>query len=164
MKICLVASRGGHLAELGFARELKGEAFLITEKTGDVVSLCDRVYYVDPINRRQPDAVLKIIRLFVRANGILKAEQPDVFVSTGALISIPVLILGKLRKKKVIFVESMARVEDLSLSGKIAYRFADVFVVYWESLARKYPKATCIDLFSEGKNDPCDCGNPEVPV
>ena len=74
------------------------------------------------------------------------------------------LILGKLRKKKVIFVESMARVEDLSLSGKIAYRFADVFVVYWESLARKYPKATCIDLFSEGKNDPCDCGNPEVPV
>ena len=83
MKICLVASRGGHLAELGFARELKGEAFLITEKTGDAVSLCQRVYYVDPINRRQPDAVLKIVRLFARANGILKAEQPDVLFPPG---------------------------------------------------------------------------------
>lgn len=150
--------------EICFARQLNGEKFLITEKSDNAVSLCDRVYYVDPINRRQPDAVFKIIKLFAQANRILNAEQPDCFLSTGALISIPVLILGKLRKKKVIFIESMARLEDLSMSGKIAYRFADVFIVYWKSLSQKYPKAHYIDLFNEGKHDTVDSGNAEVPV
>lgn len=164
MKICLAASRGGHLDEIGFARQLKGEKFLITEKSDNTVSLCDRVYYVDPINRRERGAIWKILQLFVKANGILKAEQPDCFLSTGALITIPVLILGKLRRKKVIFIESMARLDDLSLSGKIAYRFADVFIVYWKSLSEKYPKAHYIDLFSEGKNDTVDRGNAEVSV
>ena len=144
--------------ELSFTRQLHGERFLITEKTANAVTACERVYYVDPINRREPLAVFKILRLFVQANRILREEKPDCF------ISIPVLILGKLRKKKIIFIETMARLEDLSLSGKIAYRFADVFIVYWKSLLKKYPKARHVDLFSEEKHDICDSRNAEVPV
>ena len=150
--------------ELSFTRQLHGERFLITEKTANAVTACERVYYVDPINRREPLAVFKILRLFVQANRILREEKPDCFISTGALISIPVLILGKMRKKKIIFIETMARLEDLSLSGKIAYRFADVFIVYWKSLLKKYPKARYVDLFSEEKHDICDSRNAEVPV
>ena len=57
---------------------------------------------------------------------------------------------------KIIFVESFCRVEkygflffemiyddlcSLSLSGKIIYPFADLFVVQWKQLTEKYPKA-----------------------
>ena len=149
MNICLVASRGGHLEELCFAQKLNGTVFLITEKAACVTADYKRVYYVDHINRKEPNVIWKMIKLFWRAANILKQEQPDCFVSTGALISIPVLLLGKLRRKKIIFIETLARVETPSISGRIAYRFADVFIVYWKSLFEFYPKAIYIDLFSE---------------
>ena len=44
-------------------------------------------------------------------------------------------------KIKVIYVESYTRLKDLSLSGKIIYPLADLFVVQWKQLAHKYPKA-----------------------
>lgn len=149
MKICLVASRGGHMEELACMSELDGEKFLITEKSSNTITFCDQVYYVEHINRKDKNAIRKIVKIFIEANAILKKEKPDCYISTGALIAVPVLILGKIRKKKIIYIETLARVEDLSLSGKIVYRFADVFCVYWESLLKKYPKARYIDLFNE---------------
>lgn len=149
MKICLVASRGGHVEELRFAKELNGTSFLITEASDNDVAIAGNVYYVEHINRKEPGLIRKIIKLFFRAAKILRKEQPDCFISTGALISIPVLILGKLRGKKIVFIETLARVESPSISGRIAYRFADVFIVYWKSLLEFYPKAQYIDLFGE---------------
>lgn len=149
MKICLVASRGGHVEEIACVAGCNAEMFLITEKAPNKISFCDRVYYVDHINRKDPHIIPKIIKLVAETNVILKKEKPDCYISTGALISVPVLFLGKLRKKKIIYIESIARIEDLSLTGKIVYRFADVFCVYWESLLQKYPKACYIDLFNE---------------
>lgn len=149
MKICLVASRGGHVEELRFAKELNSTAFLITEESTNAAAICDKVYYVEHINRKEPNAIWKIFKLFFRAAAILNQEQPDCFISTGALISIPILLLGKLRGKKVVFIETLARVESPSISGRIAYCFADIFIVYWKTLLEFYPKAHYIDLFSE---------------
>ncbi|KAL2911518.1 UDP-N-acetylglucosamine transferase subunit [Polyrhizophydium stewartii] len=42
---------------------------------------------------------------------------------------------------RIVYVESFARVNSLSLSGKILYRIADCFVVQWPQLAARYPKA-----------------------
>lgn len=44
----------------------------------------------------------------------------------------------------IVYVESIARVKRLSLSAKILYhlRLADVLVVQWEALAKRYPRAT----------------------
>lgn len=152
MKFCLVASRGGHIDELlCFARKLDGTSFLITEESAAVPANWKKVYYVEHINRKQPDAIWKIVKLFWLAMKIIREEKPDCFVSTGALISVPVLILGKLCGKKVVFVETLARVNTPSISGRIVYRFADVFIVYWKSLLRFYPKAHHIDLFCEDK-------------
>ena len=149
MKICLVASRGGHVDELAFASDLNGEMFLITEKSTDEIKFCNRVYYVDHMNRKEPKLVRKMLKLFIEAAKIIRAEKPDCYISTGALISVPVLILGKLSGKKIVFIESLARVETPSISGRIVYRFADVFVVYWKSLLKFYPKARYINLIGE---------------
>ncbi|KAJ7783243.1 glycosyltransferase family 1 protein [Mycena metata] len=42
---------------------------------------------------------------------------------------------------RVIYIESFARVESLSLSGKLLYPFVDRFIVQWEQLQEKVPGA-----------------------
>ncbi|KAM6455078.1 UDP-N-acetylglucosamine transferase subunit ALG14 isoform 2-T2 [Liasis olivaceus] len=49
-------------------------------------------------------------------------------------------ILG-LKKVTIVYVESICRVENLSLSGQILYRFSDYFIVQWPALKEKYPKS-----------------------
>jgi beta-1,4-N-acetylglucosaminyltransferase len=46
---------------------------------------------------------------------------------------------------KIVFVESFARVKTLSLSGKLLYPVADLFIVQWKQLAAKYPRAKFAD-------------------
>lgn len=152
MKICLVASSGGHLEELAFVKyiNMDYDCFLITEKVSELnEKFCDKVYFVDQINRKERFAFFKVLRLFLIGIRILHTEKPDCFISTGALISIPILVLGKLSRKKVIFIETFARVESGSISGKIAYYFADLFIVYWKNLLKIYPKAVYINPFEE---------------
>lgn len=165
MKICLVASRGGHLEELQFVKymDIECEYCLITENSPEVLrQRLGNVYYVDQISRKDSYVLLKIMKLIFTGIQILNKEKPDCFISTGALITIPILVLAKLYRKKVIFIETFARVNSGSLSGRIAYLFADVFIVYWKSLLKIYPKAKYINPFEEKSNDVNDCGDTKV--
>lgn len=166
LKICLVASSGGHLEELSFIEcmNMDIDYFLITEKISDIKDKKKHVYYVDQINRTERFALFKIIKLFLLGSRILDKEEPDCFISTGALISIPILILGKMRRKKIIFIETFARVESGSVSGRIAYHFADLFIVYWKNLLKIYPKAVYIDPFEEKKYDSGYSRDSEVSI
>ncbi|XP_059390595.1 UDP-N-acetylglucosamine transferase subunit ALG14 homolog [Carassius carassius] len=74
--------------------------------------------------------------------------QPDMeLLCNGPGTCVPLcatgLLLGVLGLKRVliIYVESICRVETLSLSGKILYYFSDCLFVQWASLKDKYPKA-----------------------
>ncbi|XP_067394527.1 UDP-N-acetylglucosamine transferase subunit ALG14 isoform X1 [Emydura macquarii macquarii] len=73
--------------------------------------------------------------------------KPDLILCNGPGTCVPVclsaLFLGILALKKVIivYVESICRVETLSLSGKILYYFSDYFIVQWPALKEKYPKS-----------------------
>ncbi len=67
--------------------------------------------------------------------------RPEAVISTGAHTGVPSCVLGKLLGRHVIFIESFARITSPSLSGRIVYPFADLFLVQWESLLRYYPQA-----------------------
>ncbi|KAM7161838.1 calponin-3 isoform 2-T2 [Macrochelys suwanniensis] len=73
--------------------------------------------------------------------------NPDLILCNGPGTCVPVcisaLLLEILALKKVIivYVESICRVETLSLSGKILYYFSDYFIVQWPALKEKYPKS-----------------------
>ncbi|XP_075414732.1 UDP-N-acetylglucosamine transferase subunit ALG14 [Tenrec ecaudatus] len=73
--------------------------------------------------------------------------QPDLVLCNGPGTCVPIclsaLLLGILGVKKVIlvYVESLCRVETLSLSGKILYYLSDYFIVQWLTLKEKYPKS-----------------------
>jgi beta-1,4-N-acetylglucosaminyltransferase len=56
------------------------------------------------------------------------------------LISYLLTKLG-LRRTRVMYVESVARVTSLSMSGRLVYGIVDCFMVQWPQLLQKYPKA-----------------------
>ena len=143
-KICMVASSGGHLEEISRLRKIEQayDCFLVTEQSDfEVKNFCREQYYVPQINRREWIFIFKFIALFVRAWKILKKENPDFVVTTGALIAYPFCVIAKLKKKKIIYIESFARVHDASLTGKLVYKMADLFVVQWEDMRDLYPKS-----------------------
>lgn len=56
---------------------------------------------------------------------------------------------GRLSRKhdtRIAYVESIARVTSLSLTGHILYRtgMADAFLVQWPKLQQAYPSAACV--------------------
>jgi UDP-N-acetylglucosamine:LPS N-acetylglucosamine transferase len=71
---------------------------------------------------------------------ILLKEKPDVIITTGAHTCVPMCYLGKIFKKKIIYIESFAKVKTPNLSGKLVYPIADLFIVQWPELLKYYPK------------------------
>lgn len=139
MKICIVSSCGGHLTEVrcllpayqGFQHfyvlndkailppDMKGKTFFITHSERDW-------------------------RFFLNlweALRILWRERPSVILSTGAGPVVPFAIIGKLLfRTKVIFVETVTRIESPSLTARLMYPISDDFFYQWKSLSRYFPK------------------------
>ncbi|OCT82829.1 UDP-N-acetylglucosamine transferase subunit ALG14 homolog [Xenopus laevis] len=73
--------------------------------------------------------------------------QPDLILCNGPGTCVPAcfsaFLLGVFGIKKIIivYVESICRVETLSLSGRLLYYFADYFIVQWPRLQNKYSKS-----------------------
>lgn len=145
MKICFAASSGGHLEEISCLDSLikQYDSFLVTEYTGDMdIKNWNNKYFVKQINRKEPFFFFYFLKLFIISFKIYLNEKPDYVISTGALATVPICIIAKLFRKKIIYIESFARVEKPSLTGRILYKFADLFIVQWEELLQYYPKAT----------------------
>ena len=144
-KCCFAASMGGHLEEIACLKEIANssdEAFLVTEKGGfQEINFCGRTRHVLQINRKEVLFPVKFILLFIQSLMILMTERPDVIISTGALATFPICCLAKLSGKKVIYIESFARVDEPSLTGKLMYHVADLFIVQWKEMMKFYPKA-----------------------
>ena len=143
-KILMAASSGGHLEEILALRALEEryDTVLITEKTEYQVNFWqDTVYLMPQVNRKRLRSWLDYLSVFFRTFGILRREKPDVVLSTGAMISYPALLLGKLFGKKIIFIECMFNVDAPTMTGKLTYPFADLFIVQWEEMRKVYPKA-----------------------
>lgn len=144
MKICFAASSGGHFEQLMMLYPLmkKHDSFILTEKTNYKVNTKEiRSYNVLQVNRRELLFLLRFLILILQTIIIFLKEKPDVVMSTGALSTIPILILAKLFRKKVIFIESFSKINSPTITGKLVYKFADLFIIQWEELRKYYPKA-----------------------
>ncbi len=137
MKICLVCSHGGHLAEIIQLQEaFEGhETFFITYDSARTREL-ERKYLLRNIGTNPLLMAYALFSIF----RILRAEKPKLIISTGAEIAIPTFYLAKLFRIKTIFIESWTRVVQPTGTGRIVYPVADVFLVQWERLLTKYGK------------------------
>ena len=145
LKVAFVASSGGHLEEISKLKEIERmyDCFLVTEKSGfEIKEFCEeKRYYVPKMNRKAISFLPKFIWLFLRTLSILITEKPDFVITTGALIAYPFCVIGKLMGIKVVYIESFARVDQPSLTGKLVYNLSDLFMVQWEDMLNKYPKS-----------------------
>ena len=149
-KLCFICSSGGHFTELYNLKPIaeQYDSYLITEKTANFsTDFCNDIYYVKEINRNEKFFLFKFIKLCFKELILFLKHKPDYIISTGALCSYPLLKFAKLFKKKIIYIESFARVKDLSVTGKKVYKFANLFLVQWPDIIQNYPKAKYVGDF-----------------
>lgn len=137
-KILLVASPGGHLLQLlALEPSWKGfERVWVTLRSADSRHLLEdeeviHAYGPTPRNVRN---FLRNLRVAWRT---VRRHDPDVILSTGAALAVPFFIVGKLLRKRLVYVESLTRVNDLALSGRLVYPLADSFFVQWAPAERR---------------------------
>nr|WP_304956187.1 PssD/Cps14F family polysaccharide biosynthesis glycosyltransferase [uncultured Acetatifactor sp.] len=143
-KICFAASSGGHYEQLMMLKPImeKYDSFIITENTMyDAEMKGERTYFVRQVNRREKSFITNMLRNTVKSLRIYLAEKPDIVICTGVLAMIPICVIAKLAGKKLIFIESFAKVTTGTLTGMFLYKYADQFYVQWESMLKVYPNA-----------------------
>jgi len=146
-RTCLAYSPGGHRAEL--ERALAGitfaDVFHVTfddgrqEPAGDdgrePAGAVRRYHLCHPRRSVWRTAVNAWQSLLV-----LRRERPELVISTGADVAVPLLLLGKLCGAAVVFIETAGSAEP-TLAGQLAYPVADLFVVQWPERLDRFPRA-----------------------
>ncbi|XP_077981570.1 UDP-N-acetylglucosamine transferase subunit ALG14-like [Glandiceps talaboti] len=91
--------------------------------------------------------VLTTVNATFHAFPMVFKALPDLVLCNGPGTCIPLcaaaltLTFLGVKKVHVVYVESICRVDSLSLSGKILYYFADKLFVQWPELLKAYPKS-----------------------
>lgn len=143
-KICFAASSGGHFEQILMLKPLmeKYDSFLITEKTAYKADVTDKkIYYLYQVNRKEWLFPFEMIGNILKSFVIFVRERPDVVITTGVLAMIPICLLAKLFGKKLIYIESFAKVTSPTGTGKLLYKYADQFYVQWPQMKEIYPNA-----------------------
>ena len=147
-KVLFIASTGGHLNELMQLKPLfqKYDYHIITEKDKMTENLKeeykDRISYLHYGTRAH---IVKYIFQFL-ANCFLTVFyyfklRPKYIVTTRTHTAGPMCVLGKILGSKIIYIETFANRNTKTATGKLIYRFADLFIVQWEEMLELYPKA-----------------------
>lgn len=79
---------------------------------------------------------LRLVHQALTVLWVVLRTRPEVVVSTGASPGFFSMLFGRFLGKKTIWIDSIANVDELSLSGQHARRFADLWLTQWEHLAR----------------------------
>jgi UDP-N-acetylglucosamine:LPS N-acetylglucosamine transferase len=91
-------------------------------------------YRIRHVSRRDPLGFFVIAWQLAR---VMRRERPDVVVTTGAAPGLMALLVGKLvAGSRTVWIDSIASVEGMSLSGRLARYVADAWLVQWAHLAR----------------------------
>ncbi len=149
--LLLVLGEGGHSQEMLRLVELLGPeyGYCYVLVDGDKVSAA-KIVRTGPAYRviRPRDKThnlvfdtLKAVLCGLQALVILLRCRPDAIVTSGPSVAVPVCVVAKLMRRRVIFVETGSRIHALSITGRIIYNFADLFFVQWPQLLPRYPRA-----------------------
>lgn len=143
-KICFICSGGGHLEQINQLKVIdeKYDCFYVLSKSVVTQKFKKRKYLVNDLNRKNKiTKVISMLLLAIHEGLIFAKEDPDVIITTGAALAIPMCLYGKIFKKKTVYIESFARMKSCNRTGKFLYGKVDLFVVQWEELLKHYPKA-----------------------
>lgn len=122
MTTLLVASTGGHLKELHHLHRrlagVEGPYRWVTFDTPQSRSLLagERVDFVPFVGGRDP---LNVTRNLAHAHAVLRDRSVDTVVSTGSAVALPFFALARTGRLRCHYIESAARIEAPSLTGRL---------------------------------------------
>ena len=144
-KVMFISSTGGHLSELMQLKPLfkNYDYCIVTEKNDTTLKLKEeynnKIYYlIYGARNYMLSYMIKFPLNIIKSFYIFFKTNPQIIVTTGAHTAVPMCYIGKLFKRKIIFIETLARVESKSLSGKLINKIADLFLVQNEELLDIY--------------------------
>jgi UDP-N-acetylglucosamine:LPS N-acetylglucosamine transferase len=134
-KLLALASGGGHWVELMRLRP----AFADFETV--YVSMFEN--YADQLDGAQlhviPDATRfnphGLVPIMFRALKIMAQERPDAIITTGAAPALPFVVLGRIIGCHILWIDSIANSDRLTLSGRVARAFGIKVVTQWPDVA-----------------------------
>jgi hypothetical protein len=135
-KLLAVSSGGGHWVQLlRIKRAFEDcEVTFVTVHESYRTQVPDHKFYVvNDANRWTKFALLKSA---CQLAWIIWNEKPDIVVSTGAAPGYLALRFGRMMGARTIWLDSIANVEQLSMSGGRIGRCADLWLTQWPHLAR----------------------------
>lgn len=145
-KVLFISSCGGHLTELLQLSPMfdKYDYYLVTEKTKDSLNLKNKykISYMIYGTKDHPLTypIKLLLNCFISLFLYIKI-RPKYIVTTGVHTAGPICCLGKIFKSKIIYIETFANIENPTITGRLIYKFADLFIVQHKSLLKHYPKA-----------------------
>ena len=103
-------------------------------------------------------SIFTTLRALVHSVIVVFSTCPDLILTNGPGTCIPVIVSGYLLRLlsyrcAIIYSESLACVTHLSVSGRVAYRLADTFLVQWIGLKRRFPRSIYAGRVPEDPNN-----------
>lgn len=135
-KVLAISSGGGHWVQLLRLRPaFEGcDVTYATVREGYRADVGEAEFRLIPDSNRSTKRAL--IRSAFAILLLLMREKPDVVITTGAAPGYFGVRLGKLLGARVIWLDSVANAEELSMSGEKAGSFVDLWLTQWPHLAR----------------------------
>jgi UDP-N-acetylglucosamine:LPS N-acetylglucosamine transferase len=150
--LLLVCSTGGHLLQLVTLREAWQDfsRVWVTFDKSDAASLLageNVVHAYGPTNR----SLKNLLRNLALAWRVIGTVRPGVILTTGAGVAVPFAWIGRIRGARVVYVESLTRIETPSLSCRLISPVADRIYVQWPELAEAMPRSRYVgNVFAGG--------------
>lgn len=143
-KVMFICSGGGHLAEMKKLEPLFSDyqSILVVEKQTKKPGIASTEVFLPKGTRKHRIRYLFVF-LWICVMSLLYYVRfrPDTIVTTGAHTAVPMCYLASLFRKKIIFIESIARVHSKSLAGKLIETRCTHILVQWEEMQEIYPTA-----------------------
>lgn len=134
-KVLLVASGGGHWVQLLRLRAAWAgcQASYVTVQADYAADVQGADFH------RVVDATrwdrLRLAWMVLQVGWVILRLRPDVVITTGAAPGVAALRVGKWLGARTVWIDSIANVEEMSMSGMRVRAFADLWLTQWEHLS-----------------------------
>lgn len=147
-KVLFISSTGGHLSEMLQLKDLfkKYDYHIITENTKSNKNLKKKYpnkvnYLVYGTKDHKIIYPFKLLYNSFKSLFLYFKIHPDYIITTGAHTAGPMCYIAKIFGSKIIYIETFANIETKTITGKLIYPIADLFIVQWDNMLKFYPKA-----------------------
>lgn len=147
-KVLFISSTGGHLSEMLMLSPMfkKYDYHIVTEKTKSNLFLLDKYpgkvdFLVYGTKTHVITYPFKLLYNSMKSLYLYFKFKPDAIITTGTHTAGPMCCIGKIFGSKIIYIETLANIKTKTSTGRLIYKFADLFIVQWEDMLKIYPKA-----------------------